>query len=96
MDKLEAVEVLRDPLEYGLRHNFKLGYNDAVALAVSAIEYTRWKSAENEPPKSDGHYLVKGSFAQFVVEVALFRNKEGKWINGHELDGVTHWTQLPE
>ena len=83
---------------------------DALAMAISALEKTKWISVKDRLPDKDGCYIVTACdegcscddgiwYGTVVIEAEYY---EGEWLwneNGTEYDItdlVTHWQPMPQ
>ena len=96
----EAIEVLRDPLEYGLRHNFKHTYNEASEMIIKMLQ---WVPIEEYWPTEEDWFPV-GHLDQFCLLTLTNNNEPDVMYSTHiewfDLDyckdqGITHWARLP-
>lgn len=72
---------------------------DALAMAISALEKTKWISVEDMLPKDSGYYLVayqdkyNGSIS--IAFDMYVKCKAGEWWENDFMRDVTHWMPLP-
>ena len=70
-------------------------YIDALAMAVSALEQTKWIPVTERLPEENVRVLVCFRFTEYSqVEMDTDRIEKGKWYRWSKY--VTHWMPLPE
>ena len=73
---------------------------DALAMAISALEKTKWISVEDRLPEVGGYVVCiakRNPFSRFMPMVA--RIEKNGWVNlmtEQYISEVTHWMHLPE